>query len=246
MFCFNLLLFGLNRNVLLCLRQFPDQIKLLCFVPEFLGQKGNALLAEIFFWYQIKMFCFRSDSKRTKSKCFAFVPLISFDIETFVLSFRYRWITSLAAQVLEHSFWLVDFFFLLAIGWLIYRFAVQSCCPGEGSFLSLVGCLLFPVSSLFGWLIDRFAVRSCCPGDGTFISSVVCLLFPVTLLIGWLIDWFGGAVLPPGDGTFLFLGGCLVRFPCPLVWLIDWLAVRSCCPVDGSFPSSVGCLQWWA
>ncbi len=82
--------FGLNRNFLLCLSQFPDQIKLLCFVPELLGQKGNALLAENFFWYQIKMFCFRSDSKLTKSKRFAFVPIISFDIETFVLSFRYR------------------------------------------------------------------------------------------------------------------------------------------------------------
>ncbi len=37
------------------------------------------------------MFCFRSDSKQTKSKRFAFVPIINFDIETFVLSFRYRW-----------------------------------------------------------------------------------------------------------------------------------------------------------
>ncbi len=40
---------------------------------------------------QIKMFCFRPNSNRTKSKNFAFVPIISFDIETFVLSFRYRW-----------------------------------------------------------------------------------------------------------------------------------------------------------
>ncbi len=37
------------------------------------------------------MFCFRSDSKRTKPKRFAFVPIISFDIGTFVLSFWYRW-----------------------------------------------------------------------------------------------------------------------------------------------------------
>jgi hypothetical protein len=40
---------------------------------------------------QIKTFCFRSDHKRTKSKHFGFVPIISFDIETFVRSFRYRW-----------------------------------------------------------------------------------------------------------------------------------------------------------
>ncbi len=51
MFCFDLLVFGLNRNIILCLRQFPDQIKLLCFVPEFLGQKDNDLLAIKFFMY---------------------------------------------------------------------------------------------------------------------------------------------------------------------------------------------------
>jgi hypothetical protein len=90
MFCFDLLVFGLNRNDPLCLRQFPDKIKLLCFVPEFLGQNENDLLATQLFMYQIKMFCFRSDSEQTKSKRFAFVLIISFDIETFVLSFRYR------------------------------------------------------------------------------------------------------------------------------------------------------------
>jgi hypothetical protein len=90
MICFDLLVFGLNRNVLLCLGQFTDQIKLLCFVPEFLGQNENDLLAIQYFMYQIKMFCFRSDIKQTKSIRFAFVPIISFDIETFVLSFRYR------------------------------------------------------------------------------------------------------------------------------------------------------------
>ncbi len=91
MFCFDLLVFGLKRNVLLCLRQFPDQIKLVCFVPEFWGQNKNDLLAVQCFMYQIKMFCFRSDCEQTKSKRFAFVPIISFDIETFVISFRYRW-----------------------------------------------------------------------------------------------------------------------------------------------------------
>jgi hypothetical protein len=67
----------------------PNQ-KLLCFVPEFLGQNENDLLATQFFMYQIKMFCFRSESEQTKSKHFAFVPIISIDIETFVLSFQYR------------------------------------------------------------------------------------------------------------------------------------------------------------
>jgi hypothetical protein len=37
---------------------------------------------------QIETFCFCSDNKRTKSKCFGFVPIISFDIEMFVHSFR--------------------------------------------------------------------------------------------------------------------------------------------------------------
>ncbi len=37
------------------------------------------------------MFCFRSDSMWTKSKRFGFVPIISFDIGTFVLPFWYRW-----------------------------------------------------------------------------------------------------------------------------------------------------------
>jgi hypothetical protein len=35
---------------------------------------------------QIKKFCFRTNYKRTKAKCFAFVPLICFLIETFVVS----------------------------------------------------------------------------------------------------------------------------------------------------------------
>ncbi len=39
---------------------------------------------------QIKTFRFRSDNKPTKLKRFGFVPIISFDIETFVLSFLYR------------------------------------------------------------------------------------------------------------------------------------------------------------
>ncbi len=37
---------------------------------------------------QIERFCFCSDNKRTKSKRFGFVPIISFDIVTFVLSFQ--------------------------------------------------------------------------------------------------------------------------------------------------------------
>ena len=37
--------FWINRNVPLCLRQFMDQIKLLCFVPEMLGQNEIDLLS---------------------------------------------------------------------------------------------------------------------------------------------------------------------------------------------------------
>jgi hypothetical protein len=61
-FRFDLLVFGLNRNVLLRLRQFRDQIKLLCFVPELLGQNEKDLLAIKNFW--------------TKSKSFAIVPIV--------------------------------------------------------------------------------------------------------------------------------------------------------------------------
>ncbi len=50
---------------------------MLCFVPEFLGQNRNDLLAIKIFLDQFKMFCFRSDNNRTKSKRFAFVPLAS-------------------------------------------------------------------------------------------------------------------------------------------------------------------------
>jgi hypothetical protein len=37
---------------------------------------------------QFESFCFCSDNKRTKSKRFGFVPIISFNIRIFVLSFR--------------------------------------------------------------------------------------------------------------------------------------------------------------
>jgi hypothetical protein len=56
-----------------------------------LCQNGNELLLLQKNSDQTKMFCFRSDLKRTKSKRFAFVPIISFDIGAFLLSFRYRW-----------------------------------------------------------------------------------------------------------------------------------------------------------
>jgi hypothetical protein len=61
-----------------------------CFVPELLGQNRNDLLAIKIILDQIKMFCFRSDSMWTKSKRFGFVPIISFNIGTFVLPFWYR------------------------------------------------------------------------------------------------------------------------------------------------------------
>ncbi len=38
---------------------------------------------------QIETFCFCSDNKRTNSKCFGFVSIISFDIKMFVLCFRF-------------------------------------------------------------------------------------------------------------------------------------------------------------
>ncbi len=43
-FCFDLYVFGLNRNIPVFLRQFLDQIKLFCCVPALLGQNINDLL----------------------------------------------------------------------------------------------------------------------------------------------------------------------------------------------------------
>jgi hypothetical protein len=77
-FLFRSISFGLYRNVLFCPRQFPDQIKLLCFVPKFLGQNGNDLLVIRTFW--------------TKSKCFAFVPIISIPNLKFLLLSISFWI----------------------------------------------------------------------------------------------------------------------------------------------------------
>jgi hypothetical protein len=72
------------------LRKFLGQIKMVRFVPELMGQNGNELLLIQKNSDQTKTFCFRSDLKRTKSKRFAFVLIISFDIGAFLLSFRYR------------------------------------------------------------------------------------------------------------------------------------------------------------
>jgi hypothetical protein len=80
-----------NQNILLQFWKQADQIKLVRFVPEPMGQNGNELLLIQKNSDQTKTFCFRSDLKRTKSKRFAFVPIISFDIGAFLLSFRYRW-----------------------------------------------------------------------------------------------------------------------------------------------------------
>ena len=80
-----------NQNILLQFWKQADQIKLVRFVPEPMGQNRNELLLIQKNSDQTKTFCFRSDLKRIKLKRFAFVPIISFHIKTFVLSFRYRW-----------------------------------------------------------------------------------------------------------------------------------------------------------
>ncbi len=48
-FCFNLYVFGLTRNVPLYMGQFPDQIKLFCFVPDFLAKRKRSALRRKFF-----------------------------------------------------------------------------------------------------------------------------------------------------------------------------------------------------
>jgi hypothetical protein len=81
-FCFDLLVFGLNRNVLRTLPQTisrPYKIALLC--PKIVGPKRKRSACGKNVWDKIKNFCFHSDSQRTKSKRFAFVPIIRFDIE---------------------------------------------------------------------------------------------------------------------------------------------------------------------
>ncbi len=80
-----------NQNILLQFWKQADQIKLVRFVPEPMGQNGNELLLIQKNSDQTKTFCFLSDLKQTKSKRFAFVPIISFDIGAFLLSFRYCW-----------------------------------------------------------------------------------------------------------------------------------------------------------
>jgi hypothetical protein len=52
-----------------------------------MGQNGNELLLIQKNSDQTKTFCFRSDLKRTKSKRFAFVPIICFDIGVFFFAF---------------------------------------------------------------------------------------------------------------------------------------------------------------
>ncbi len=95
-FWFDLLLFRLNRNIPLCLRQFLDQNKLFSFVPESLGQNGNdRTLKKKKTLDQIKVVCFRSDLTWTKSKCVAFVPIISNNIGTFVLLWGLRNMTKI-------------------------------------------------------------------------------------------------------------------------------------------------------
>ncbi len=53
----------------------PNQTAL--FRPRIFEPQRKWSGCEKTFFYQIKMFCFRSDTKRTKSKRFAFVPIIS-------------------------------------------------------------------------------------------------------------------------------------------------------------------------
>ncbi len=57
-FCFNLSVFGLTRNVPLCLRQFLDQIKLFCFVPKFLGRNRKDLQLKRLILHHIRTFWF--------------------------------------------------------------------------------------------------------------------------------------------------------------------------------------------
>ncbi len=180
MFCFDLLVFGLNINDLLCLRQFPDQIKLLCFVPEFLGQNENDLLAIQFFMYQIKMFCFRSDSKQTKSKSFAFVPIISFDIETFFLSFQYRWhykyrdenpgsIFPMGTNTVIRFLWVNAKFGTCTVvsvngklGGIFFMFDIQHCLicrPSDSTVSEDAGIEPRTVATLWHWLSDALTTR---------------------------------------------------------------------------------------
>ncbi len=83
---------------------FFEALKKFCFVFKKLWRNlerfGFVLLSyftntNVLFWFlgsleQTKTFRFCSDFKRTKSKRFGFVPIISFHIKTFVLSFWYH------------------------------------------------------------------------------------------------------------------------------------------------------------
>jgi hypothetical protein len=71
----------------------PNQIALLR--PRTFGPKQKQSACNTIFCLTNQNVCFRSYSKQTKSKRFAFIPIISFDIETFVLAFRIVDITTL-------------------------------------------------------------------------------------------------------------------------------------------------------
>jgi len=72
MFCFDLKVFGLNRKVSLCPRQFLEQIKLFCFVTEFLGQKRTICFGKKKFGGTIQkvLLTFRSEADQMKTFCF--------------------------------------------------------------------------------------------------------------------------------------------------------------------------------
>ncbi len=78
-FCFASDNFWTNQIGSLRPRTYGPKRKRTAFDTKKFGPNKNLLLP------------FRSDLKRTKSKRFAYVPIISFLIGAFLLSFRYRW-----------------------------------------------------------------------------------------------------------------------------------------------------------
>ncbi len=98
-FYFGFKIFGLNSNVFAFGKKKLEQIKKFWFCSKFFGKNRKVLLLEKRswntsksfgfvpkFWNEIEIFHFRF---LNTSKPFGFVSILSFDIETFVLSFRF-------------------------------------------------------------------------------------------------------------------------------------------------------------
>jgi hypothetical protein len=85
MFCFVPEFVGQNRNDLLAIRKISDQIKMFCFWFDNNQTKSKPFASNYQLLDQIETFYFASDNLQTKSNCFASSQNIWAKIETICL-----------------------------------------------------------------------------------------------------------------------------------------------------------------